>query len=137
MKDRLKTMNRPEQVEEYMAYHRRLDRRPRIKDIQEYGYSWEAWHKELRYDGCKHMVKGGGNGVSLLILAFRWWVDSVDDLKDGDLKEWSNKRLENVMKELDDSLAGVLGLSTLQKITEGREEEGDEESEEETRPKKR
>ncbi len=83
------------------------------------------------------MVKGGGNGVSLLILAFRWWVDSVDDLKDGDLKEWSNKWLENVMKELDDSLAGVLGSSTLQKITEGREEEGNEESEEETRPKKR
>ncbi len=73
-----------------MAYHRRLDRRPRIGDMQEYGLSWEAWHEELKANaGYKDMVKGGGNGIFLLILAFRWWADAADELEDGELKEWS------------------------------------------------
>jgi hypothetical protein len=136
LKDRLITVNRPDQVGEFMAYHRRLDRRPRIKDLQEYGYSWEAWHKELKYDGYKYMAKGGGNRVFLLILAFRWWTDTADELPEGDLKEWSSNWLTLVMKDLDKSMAGVLGSSALQRAVEGHDEE-ENDSEEESRPKKR
>lgn len=113
LKDWLITVNQPDQVGEFMAYHRRLDRRPRIKDLQEYGVSWEAWHKELKYNGYKYMAKGGGNGVFLLILAFRWWIDAADKLPESDLKDWSSNRLTLVMKDLDKSMAGVLGSSAL------------------------
>ncbi len=65
-----------------MGYHRKLERRPKIDDVQEYGIVWEAWHAELKSGpGYKEMAKGGGNGIFLLILALRWWVDMVDELE--------------------------------------------------------
>ncbi len=47
MKDCLKAVRHPGQVTEFLAYHRRLDQHPVIRDIHKYGWSWEAWNREL------------------------------------------------------------------------------------------
>lgn len=82
------------------------------------------------------MVKGGGNSIFLLILAFRWWADAADELEDGELKEWSTTRLGLTMKELDDSMRGILESSALEQAMEG-DYSAKEDSEVEIRPRKR
>ncbi len=124
-------------MQEFMAYHRRLDCQPRIKDIQEYGLSWEAWHEELKAKaGYRVIVKGGDNSISLLILAFRWWADAVDELEDGDFKVWSMMRVGIAMKELDSSMTGILESGALERAMAGQCSMG-EDSEVEICPMKR
>ncbi len=84
-------MRRPKQVAEFLAYHRQLGRRPGLGSIREYAKSWEAWNKELKMkEDYEDMVKGGGNGVFILILTLRWLMDTSHSLEEGDLKHWSN-----------------------------------------------
>jgi hypothetical protein len=120
------TVNRPKQVAEFFAYHRQLDRRPGMGNIQEYANSWEAWHKELKTkEDYEDMVKGGGNGVFILILTLRWWMDTSDSLEEGDLKDWSNDRIQVVLKGLNESMAGTLGSAALQRAIQMPESDGD------------
>lgn len=116
-----------------MGYHRKLERRPKIEDVQEYGLVWEAWHAELRSKpGYKEMVKGGGNGIFMLILAFRWWVDTVDELEEGNEKEEAANRIEQAIQELNASLTGILRSEALEQATRENED-----VEEEMGPKKK
>ena len=135
--DCLKTLHRPKQVGEFLAWHRQLERRPYIRNVEQYGSVWLGWHKALKERaGYQDMVKGGGNGIFLLILALRWWMDCTDEMEAGAAKERSNKRLEDAVCELDDSLAGIHGSGALNGADEGGDSEEDM-SETERRPRKR
>ncbi len=136
-KDRLRTLNRPKQVGEFLAWHRQLDRHPHIRNIAQYGSLWTAWHEELKVlPGHQDMIKGGGNGVFLLILTLRWWMDYTDEMEAGEAKESSNNRLEGAVRELDESLAAIHGSGALTGDNEGTRSEEDV-SETESRPTKR
>lgn len=136
-KDRLKTTGRPGQVTEFLAYHRRLDRRPVIRDVQRYARSWEVWHRELKAEtDYQALVRGGGNGISLLILAFRWWADTAAEMEEGEAKEDMQDRLQEGLRDLEATMSGVLGSGTLERVV-NRVDSEEEDSEEESRPKKR
>ncbi len=123
-------------MDEFFGYHRRLNRRPRLENVQEYGNSWEAWHEELKAEeGYRGMVKGGGNGIFLLPLSLRWWADATDELEEGGPKVWSNNQLRLAMRDLDKSMAGILKSSSLEKAMHGSEIE-EEDSDLEIQPKK-
>ncbi len=102
-------MNRPDQVGQFLSWHRQLDRRPSIKNVQGYGKKWDVWHDELRKkEDHADLCKGGGNSIFLLILSLRWWMDEVDELNEGDKKKEANERLAAVLEQLDKSMNGVL-----------------------------
>ena len=63
-------------------------------------------------------------------------MDCTDEMEAGAAKERSNKRLEDVVCELDDSLAGIHGSGALNGADEGGDSEEDM-SETERRPRKR
>jgi hypothetical protein len=107
--DRLKTTSRPEQVGEFLSWHRQLERQPAIKNLETYGKTWEGWHSELRKkDSYEDMAKGGGNGIFLLILALRWWMDVNDESEEGGAKTKRNERLAKALKGLEQSMGGIL-----------------------------
>lgn len=69
------------------------------------------------------MVKGGGNGVFLLVLTLRWWADVTNTLEDGDVKERSNRRVGEAMNELEESMTGILESGALQRGNQEPESE--------------
>ncbi len=130
-------MNRPKQVFEFLGWHRQLERRPHIENIQKYGDMWLGWHQELKKrEDYQDMIKGGGNGIFLLILALRWWMDETDEMEVGERQEWSNKRLDSAVRELEESLAGICGSDALKRALEYATSE-EEDSEVESSPMKR
>lgn len=105
-----------------MTWHRRLDRRPELGNVEKYGQAWIGWHEELRAKaGYEDMVKGGGNGIFLLILSLRWWADSTDTLEEGLAKDLSKRKLKVAIGELEETLARVLGSRALHQAIEGPE----------------
>ncbi len=123
---------------EFLSWHRQLERQPRISNVWEYGNSWTAWHGELKagYGYCD-MVKGGGNGIFLVVLTLRWWADVTDELEDGNVKEWSNSRLGVAMRELEESMTGVLESSTLYRVLQGLHSKDEDSAPEYRHPRKR
>lgn len=82
------------------------------------------------------MVKGGGNGLFLLILALRWWMDASDALEDRDLRRWSSNQIQVDLRNLDESMAGILDSTTLQQAMQALESDS-EDSDLGMRPKKK
>jgi hypothetical protein len=133
----LKTKHRPKQVFEFLAWHRQLERRPAIKDVGEYGDTWVAWYHELKAKpNYQDMIKGGGNGIFLLILTLKWWADETDELDEGNAKDQSNNRLKEVISELARCMTEIIETGTFESTTQASARlESD--SETETRPNNR
>lgn len=81
-------------------------------------------------------MKGGGNSIFLLILALRWWMGCTEEMEAGAAKERLNKRLEDAVCELDNSLAGIHGSGELNGANDSDESDEDM-SEAESQPRKR
>lgn len=130
-------MNRPKQVFEFLGWHRQLERGPHIENIQKYGDMWLGWHWELKKrEDYQDMIKGGGNGIFLLILALRWWMDKTDKMEVGEQQEWSIKQLDSAVRELEESLAGICESDALKRALEYATSE-EEDSEVESSPMNR
>lgn len=82
------------------------------------------------------MIKGGGNGIFLLILTLKWWADETDELDEGNAKDQSNNRLKEVISELARCMTEIIETSTFESTTQASARlESD--SETETRPNNR
>lgn len=73
--------------------------------------------------GHQDLLKGGGNGIFLLILSLKWWMDHTDEMEAGELKEWSNQRLKCALHELDQSLSAIHASGALNGMLAGCDEE--------------
>ncbi len=82
------------------------------------------------------MIKGGGNGIFLLILTLKWWADKTDELDEGNAKDQSNKRLKESISELGICMAEILETGTFQSTIQASARL-DSDSETETRPNNR
>ncbi len=65
------------------------------------------------------MIKGGGNGAILLILSLRWWADGTDTMEEGSAKDLSKKKMKVAIRELEETMARVLGSRALHEAMEG------------------
>lgn len=126
----MKTTSCPGQVGEFLSWHRQLEWQLAIRNLEMYGKTWEGWHTELRKeDDYEDMVKGGGNGIFLLILALRWWMDTNNKSEEGKAKTKRNERLTKVLKGLEQLMGSIIESRVLKT--------GVEEMEVTTPPKKR
>lgn len=99
-KVKLAPQGRPWQVAEWMARRRRYDRPPPIERAADYGLSWKEWWMALQpewrcggnswplirrdggnqnLEGWPALLKGGENGVFLILLSASWWMQKADD----------------------------------------------------------